>query len=71
MIRALSAVALLASPAWAEDCGRLADPLAYNSCLARQGPAARAAHVGAAPHGRDHGVVVRRGRSEMVFSPRR
>jgi len=82
MRRALVLLALMASPAWAEDCAKFDDPLAYNSCLARQGPAARAAHVGAAPAAapayraarlrRVHSaIVIRRGRSELVFTPRR
>ena len=84
MKRALVLLALMASPAWAEDCAKFADPLAYNACLARQGPAARAVHVGAAPaaagpayrpaaHGRrvHSAIVTRRGRSELVFTPRR
>ncbi len=61
------AALVLAFPAAAEDCGRYADALAYNACLARQGPKARAAHVRAAPAR----VKGRRGRSEMVFSPGR
>ena len=68
-----------AEAAFAEDCGKFADPLAYNACLARQGPAARAvhvgtAHVGASPAARRSPRVYsapRRGRSHMVFSPRR
>jgi hypothetical protein len=75
-----AAAILLAASAEAEDCSRLADPLAYNACLARQGPAARAVRVGAAPAGaaRQAGtrraaapVVSRHGRSEMVFSVRK
>ena len=85
MSRSLLIVATLlalAAPAAAEDCAKFADPLAYNSCLARQGPAARAVHVGAAPAAapayraargqRVHSAIVtRRGRSELVFTPRR
>ena len=78
MSRVLALALLLASPAWAQDCGRFEDPLAYNACLAKQGPtarAARAAHYGAAPVARaarpPANVVVRRGRSEMVFSVRK
>jgi hypothetical protein len=79
MSRVLALLALLASPAFAEDCGKFADPLAYNACLARQGPAARATHVGRAPAvapayrpPRVHSAIVtRRGRSELVFTPRR
>jgi hypothetical protein len=68
-MRVFALALLIASPAFAEDCGRFDDPMAYNACLARQGPAARAAHVGAIPKAR--GQVVRRaGRREMVFAPR-
>jgi hypothetical protein len=53
MRRALLLLGVLAfSPAAAEDnpaCAKFEDPLAYNACLARQGPVARAAHVRAAP----------------------
>jgi hypothetical protein len=66
---------LVAAPAAAEDCARYADALAFNACLARQGPAAGAVHVGSAPAAgvpRRTGARVvasgRRGRSEMVFS---
>jgi hypothetical protein len=70
---------LAALPAAAEDCAKYEDPLAYNACLARQGPAARAVHMQAAPlvAGRRappaHSVVAgrRHERSEMVFSPGR
>lgn len=75
MSRVLALALLLAFPAWAQDCGRFEDPLAYNACLAKQGPAARAAHYGAAPAARAArpraNVIVRRGRSEMVFSVRK
>jgi len=74
-------VAALASPAAAAPCDHFEDPLAYNSCLARQGPPARAVHVGAAPthaarpNARRIGgrifVTRPRGRSELVFSPGR
>jgi hypothetical protein len=43
---------LVFSPAAAEDnpaCAKFQDPLAYNACLARQGPAARATQMRAAP----------------------
>jgi hypothetical protein len=40
---------LLAAPALAAPCDGFTDALAYNACLARQGPAARAVHLGAAP----------------------
>ena len=61
------------APAAAEDaCAQLNEPLAYNACLARQGPASRAVHVGKAPAAhRVHGHIVvapRRGRASMVFS---
>jgi hypothetical protein len=75
---------LVASPAAAEDnpaCAKFADPLAYNACLARQGPMARAAHVQAAPPRVGQGsraptrrvggrIVTTRGhnRGEMVFT---
>lgn len=69
---------LAAAPATAETCAQYADPLAYNSCLARQGPSARAVHMSAAPAAgvpRRTGARVvpcgRRGRSEMVFSIRK
>ena len=71
MTRALALALLLATPAAAQDCARFDDPLAYNACLAKQGPAARAARVGPVPAraARPRGnVVARRGRSEMVFS---
>jgi hypothetical protein len=75
----LLALLSAAAPAAAENCSRFADPLAYNSCLASQGPAARAVRVGKAPAGRPasrsaprrQAVVSRRGRSEMVFTPRK
>jgi hypothetical protein len=68
-----------ATPAAAKDCSGLADPLAYNACLASQGPAARAVHVGAAPAARpaqraarpSGRVVSRRGRIHMEFPVRR
>ncbi len=61
------------APAAAEDaCAQFNEPLAYNSCLAHRGPAARAVHVGAAPAAhRAHGRIVvtpRRGRASMAFS---
>ena len=61
------------APAAAEDaCAKFNEPLAYNACLAHQGPAARAVHVGKAPVGhRVSGRIVvapRRGRASMVFS---
>lgn len=81
MRTALALLAMLAAaPAAAEGpCAKFDDPLAYNACLARQGPAARAVHVGAAPAGvtvrapiaRARGRIVaanRHGRSELVFS---
>jgi hypothetical protein len=79
MKAALVLTALLAAaPAAAENCAQYADPLAYNACLARQGPSARAVHMTAAPAAgvprRAGGRVVasgRRGRSEMVFSIRK
>jgi hypothetical protein len=69
-------LSLWAATAAAEPCANIADPLAYNACLARQGPTARAARVGPAPASRPARrpaapVVTRRGRSEMVFTPRR
>ena len=73
------AALLAAAPAAAEDCARYADALAYNSCLARQGPAARAVHLAApaagvrAPIWTPRGRIVstgRRGRTEMVFQIR-
>jgi hypothetical protein len=74
MKAALLAIALLAAaPAAAENCAQYASALAYNACLARQGPAARTVHVGKAPaasRARRGGAVAtrRRGRNEMVFS---
>ncbi len=74
MKAALLAIALLAAaPAAAENCAKYAAALAYNACLARQGPAARAVHVGKAPAAspaRRGGAAAtrRRGRNEMVFS---
>ena len=73
------AFTLAAAPAAAADCSRFADPMAYNACLASQGPAARQVHVGAAPTGAARAAparhaaasVTRHGRSELVFSPRR
>jgi hypothetical protein len=71
---------LAASPAAAQDnpaCAKFADPLAYNACLARQGPAARPAQMrGAppraarAPARRAAGRIVANGRKrgEMVFT---
>jgi hypothetical protein len=70
-MRVFALALLIASPAFAEDCARFAEPLAYNACLARQGPTARAAHVGAMPA---RGPMRRiraptyHGRREMVFS---
>jgi len=74
----LLVAALAAAPATAQDvpaCAKYADPFAYNACLARQGPAARAVHVGAAPVGHAPSRRVggrmapraRGGRMEMVF----
>ena len=81
MRTALALMAILAGvPAAAEECAKFDEPLAYNACLARQGPAARAVHVGAAPAGvrapapRVRGQIFatsRHGRSEMVFSVRK
>jgi hypothetical protein len=69
------AIALAAIPAAARDCSGVADPMAYNACLASQGPAARKVHVGGAPVGRPSARPAargaRRGRSEMVFSVRK
>jgi len=65
--------AALAGPAYAGPCDRFEDPLAYNSCLAKQGPTARAVHVGPisqrpARRVRASIFVERpRGRSELVF----
>jgi hypothetical protein len=76
-MRLLVLVALLAAaaPAAARDCSGVADPMAYNVCLASQGPAARKVHVGGAPTARvtrpRARVVSRRGRSHMEFSVRR
>ncbi len=66
-------VVLLAAPAAAGDpCAKFADALAYNACLARQGPASQVVHVGKAPAAhRAHGQIAtapRRGRASMVFS---
>ena len=65
--------ALLAAPAAAAPCDKFSDALAYNACLARQGPAARAVHLGAAPAARraNRRIVIPRAhsRSEMVFMP--
>jgi hypothetical protein len=86
MRRALLLLGLLVfSPAAAAEdnpaCAKFEDPLAYNACLARQGPMARAAHVrtgptrGApasrAPARRAGGRIVTTGgrkRGEMVFT---
>jgi len=85
MRRALLLLGVLAfSPAAAQDnplCAKFEDPLAYNACLARQGPAARAAQMRAAPsrvapslHApwrRAAGRIVARSghkRGEMVFT---
>jgi hypothetical protein len=69
------AIALAAIPAAARDCSGVADPMAYNACLASQGPAARKVHVGATPAARATRprarVVSRSGRSHMEFSVRR
>ena len=67
----LIAFALLAAaPAQAGDCAKYAEALAYNACLAAQGPKARAVRVGPIPasRSRSHRVIARRGRSSMVFS---
>ena len=73
--------ALLAAPAAAAPCDQFGEALAYNACLARQGPAARAVHLGAAPAGagarterRASGrIAIARGhgRAEMVFTLRK
>ena len=77
-ILALIAI-LVAIPAAAENCAKFEEPLAYNACLARQGPAARAVHLGGAGGRRQgadrtpRGRIVstgRRGRTEMVFQIR-
>ncbi len=75
MRAALALLILLAPvPAAADPCAKFDAPLAYNACLARQGPAARAVNVGkasTAPGNPVRGRVVatrRRGRSELVFS---
>jgi hypothetical protein len=68
MRTALLVLALLAAaPVAAETCAKYTEPLAYNACLARQGPAARAVHVRPAPAGRARRAG-RRGRARMVFS---
>jgi hypothetical protein len=70
---------LVFSPAAAEDnpaCAKFQDPLAYNACLARQGPAARAAPMRGTPSLHAPGrrpadrIVATRGRKrgEMVFT---
>jgi hypothetical protein len=77
----LIALALIvAAPAWAGDCAKYTNDLAYNACLASQGPKARGIPVGASPaaRGRHFGAAPtprrrvfarsRRGRSSMVFS---
>jgi hypothetical protein len=72
---ALALLLLGAAPAAAEDCGKYAEALAYNACLARQGPQARAVQTGKAPALIDHrgrvAATGRRGRAEMVFSVRK
>jgi hypothetical protein len=79
MRRALLLLLLVFSPAAAEDnpaCAKFEDPLAYNACLARQGPIARAAPMRAAPGLHAPGrraagrIVATRGRKrgEMVFT---
>ena len=65
----------IAEPAFAQDnpaCVKFQEPLAYNACLARQGPPARATHGtpevsrgGRVEHGR------RRDRAYGVAVPRR
>ncbi len=79
------AIALLALLLWgvaarAEDnpaCARFEAPLAYNACLARQGPAARATRALPAPRGETarpgrRPTVTRtaRGRVHAVFTIR-
>ncbi len=76
MRAALALLTLIAAaPAAADPCAKFEEPLAYNSCLARQGPAARAVNVGKAPAraAAAHGAATirRHGRSELVFSVRR
>jgi len=82
MRRALLLLGVLAfSPATAQEnpvCAKFEDPLAYNACLARQGPAARAVPTRAAPilrrsapSRRVAGRIVAasgRKRNEMVFT---
>ena len=42
-----------AAPAAAENCAQYAEPLAYNACLARSGPPARALNLRPAPEAAD------------------
>ncbi len=80
-MRALVALlaALLGAPAHAAPCDRFSEALAYNACLARQGPAAKAVPLRGKPAAGDSDkprratsrFVVSRphGRAEMVFTP--
>jgi hypothetical protein len=67
-------ILLAAAPAWAENCAKFTNDLAYNACLAAHGPKARMIHVGAAPAARGLSrrrrllARSRRGRSSMAFS---
>ena len=60
---------LLAAPAAAAPCDKFSDPLAYNACLARQGPAARALPLHARGASRRVGIARPHGRAQMVFTP--
>lgn len=55
-MRALLVLALLAVPgvAWADAsaCTKIEEPLAYNACLAREGPKTGAAPAASAPRAR-------------------
>jgi hypothetical protein len=42
-------VALIAAPAAADDCAKIEDPMAYNACLAKQGPEWHGTHAAPMP----------------------
>ena len=68
------ALSLIAAPAVAQApsaCMKFEEPLAYNACLARQGPKAAATRSGREPRGAPREAGVQRGphgRMRAVFS---
>ena len=60
---------LVAGPAWAENCAKYTNDLAYNACLAAHGPRARGIPLGPAPTAREGHVGAGAGRARSRPAP--